>query len=793
MADRLGTVATTDPQRRRLGEVRRNEGTQPVYGPHQRIESINDQLDSNLQARLYEESVGYPNRAGEKLVRERARAAVMGCIEQTHNVLEFLRNKWLVLYRLYRGETLAQWTYGRMPLHSPEPFKIVETLHPRVMRALFGSEPWFKLYGLDDHDDPAARRQEALCRHQFREMDYIQRASRFVRNGLIYGTAVQKCFWKQEIRDVAYRSAVREPDPRMPGTQRLAVKKVERRELVFDGNMVEEVPIFDVFGPPTASSGQDAEWLADRSLWPFFRIREMGQQGHWLNLSELKDEPGDDGSSHDDEHKERKAYSYGIYDAHEAKVSPHVGHLQVIDWWGPLDIDGNGQEVPCNVVLIDPQRRKLPVRVTRNPYWHGQKPYQVWRWTDLTEELFGIGSIEMVARLSVEKDTKRMLSMSATQIAANPMLAVSDEANIADDQLVASPGRILRVPGDPRTSIMPVHVPQVSDAAVKAENLLTMDIRETAGTTSPLMGSQSPVGSSSDTATQHMSEVDQAQQRLTGPIGNFEREVLTPLLHQMTWNNQQFLSYPKTIHDVAPQSLRQQDRYTVGPEQILGRFLVVPLVGFKMSTKVTMTQQMMNLLDRAMVINQVYGPNTIKVPKLFGRTMELGFDFRDVEDFVAMPSEDSNLLTALEEHEFWYHGKVPPVRADDNQLRHMIAHMEEIQSERFAELERTNPSVAHRARAHAAEHGRRIAMLQEQQENALMLAQQAQLMQAAAGGGGGRGAAGPGQDPSSPSFRRSETADNASDSGPKESGTPESDGAATRSQAGSQAPKTGSQ
>ena len=112
----------------------------------------------------------------------------------------------------------------------------------------------------------------------------------------------------------------------------------------------------------------------------------------------------------------------------------------------------------------------------------------------------------------------------------------------------------------------------------------------------------------------------------------------------------------------------------------------------------------------------------------------------------------------------WYHGKIPRRRADDNDMRHYTAHLEEFSTPQFAEIERTSPGTAARARAHAAEHLQKIELLFMQQENLMMQFAQVGAQQQAQGGGQGGGggspiggAAGPGQEPGSPKVRTNET------------------------------------
>lgn len=751
-----------------MGKFKVREGTEPIRGPYTLTEDAFEE-DTKVaeKARLYEESVGYPNLARDQFVVEQAKEAVLSGLKDVFNVMEFLRNKWLILYRLYRGESLDTFTYGRNRLHSPEPFKIIETLHPKMLRTLFATDRWFKMYGEEEEHDNAAQQQERLCRDHLRKTRFKGKATRFIRDGLIYGTAIQKTYWRQELSEMTYRTAKRVPDPAWPGATMLELDKITRKELIFDGNDVQNVSIFDFLTSPNASSIEDAEWAADRSGWPDYKVKAMGQLGHWLNLEALKDFPGGRDTSFGDEFKERKSYSYGVFDPREASWAPHVPHYEVIDWWGPLVVkndDGDYTTKLCNVVMVEPKGLQLVVRVTECPFWHKQKPYQVWRPISLEDELYGIGSLEMIARLSMEKDMKRNLLMAATQLEANPMWLISDDANIAAGQLIIEPGHGIRVP-DIEKSIAPLHVPQVSDAALKAENVLTIDIRETSGATSPSMGGRDPFGDSK-TATQHMSEIDEANLRLVPMVESYEHEVEEPMLDQMTWNNQQFMSYSRVVRELGAVGLQYQDRYQIRPQDIIGRFLVLPLASHKLTTKMTNTQQLLNVLDRIPIINQMYGPQAVNAPRLLAKILEHGFDLRDVDEIISMP-DASNLLTPSQEHELWYHGNVPPRKRDDNDMRHIIGHLEELATDRFKKLAEHSPGTAARAKAHLAEHYYKLEQRQMKQEDMLMQfaqigAQMGLMNQGKNGAGGGQpspvgGAGGAGQGPDSPKVRNNET------------------------------------
>jgi len=771
-----------------MGTFTKEPKAAPQTGPYSLIEDpFKEGTDAAQKARLYEESVGFDNLADNPFVRDQARQAVTAGLKDVFNVMEFLRNKWLILYRLYRGETLDRFAYGRTRLHSPEPYKAVETFHPKIMRALFANDRWFKLYGQHQDNDENAKCQEILCRDQLRAARFMQKASNHIRDGLIYGTAIQKTYWLQKHGDMRYRTGKRVPRKNGMGSE-VKLTEVKKRELIFDGNTTENVSIFDFLTSPNASGMDDAEWAADRSSWPDWKVKRMGELGHWINLAQLREHPGTNDTSFGDEFKERKSYAYGVFDPREASWAPHIPHYEVIDWWGPLvisDKNGNYETKMCNVVMVEPESLQLVVRVTQNPFWHQQLPYQAWRPITLEDEFYGIGALEMIARLSLEKDMKRNLLMAASQLEANPMLLVADDANIPDGQLLAQPGLVLRVP-DPQKSVVPLAMPQVSDSALKAENIITGDIRETTGATSPSMGVGDPFNSDK-TATQHMSEVDESNMRLVPMIFNYEEGIIKPMLDQMTWNNQQFQSYAKVVREVGPMGMKFHDRYEIRPEDLIGRFLVQPLAGHRLTTKQTQVQQLVNILDRAPIINQMYGPNAVKMPQLLAMILEYGFDIRNVDEFITVPQDSAGLLTPSEEEELWFHGNVPPRKPDDNDMRHILSHMTAMGKERFSKLEEVSPGTAARARAHVAEHYRKVELLQLQQEKTMMEFAQMAAQTGMSGGGNGSpvaGAGGPGQEPGSPKVRNNETE--------RGEGSP-SGGNEAKSSAGRQAPNRGAE
>lgn len=288
------------------------------------------------------------------------------------------------------------------------------------------------------------------------------------------------------------------------------------------------------------------------------------------------------------------------------------------------------------------------------------------------------------------------------------------------------------------------------------------------------------IGSSeagAETATEITKKLDEGSQRIRGIVTNLEIDVVVPIIDQFAWNNQQFTSVPMVVRAVGHAGLKWATEMTIRPENITGKFRVVPLAGYRLNQHRVMTQQLVNLLDRAPIINQMQ-PGLIRLDELLSLVLREGFGIRSADRIINMDLERMGLPSAMDEEELWLHGEVPPVRPNENLLRHVQSHMAWLKGPKAKYLLEREPAIYAKVLAHVQDTMREVAKLQEQQESALMVAMQQQAVGGEQGGGGeagGRGFAEPGQDSESPKFR-----------GPAK-------GDEVRSEAGAGAPNAGAQ
>lgn len=746
-ADGSGGGTSLPQQRLTMGPLQKKKVK--VSGKHQIDETPESLRDTEQQAQWIADRMGFPNMASSSSVVERARHVIRSEIAATKTTLEYLRNKWLILYRLYRGESLSRFFYHRSNFHAPEPYKAVETLVPRVFSALFEQDPWFKLIGEKMSDDGAAKVQEALISHQIREIDLVRRWEPFIRGLCIYGTAPSYVHWRQESREVHYRRTRRMPNPRLPGASILELEEVNREEIVWDTNDWKPIDIYDYYAPPLSSDVDSAEWCGHRTLYSVDKAKAMFEHNLWSNYQEVQDLTGQDSMNFDDEFKQRRAYSIGVWTPTAELQANQVGHYEVYERWGLFDIDGNNTPVSCQIVAIQPRGRCVIVRVSKNPYWHGKKPYVTLRYTKIENEHFGMGVIEPISKLSLELDQMRQLQHAAQTLSSNPVLIIGDDANVPDEQLVLEPGLVLRA--GTSDGIKPLIIPDVSDASIKGSNGIKVDIRETTGAVTTMMGGTEQ---GSETATEVTGRLNESNVRVRGIVTNCEIDGVVPLIEMFAWNNQQFVSGPMAIRAVGRHGLKWPTEMVIRPENITGKFRVICLAGYRMNQHKVMTQQLVNLLDRAPVLNQMQ-PGLIRLDELLYRIMTEGFGFRDAAEIINMDVEKMGLPSALEEEQLWMHGEVPPMRHGENLIRHVQSHTQWLSGDKAKWIQERAPEIFAKILAHVQDTMQEIAKVQEQQEQAIAMALQQQAVGGEQGGNqaGGRGFGGPGQSPDSPNFR----------------------------------------
>jgi hypothetical protein len=494
------------------------------------------------------------------------------------NMLNFRRlfdQKRLSFYRQYIG-TRDQALFPdnvtkRSNTFVPYPFSNVETIVSRAMDAFFSFWPWFDVRGRGQNDDPAAEMMGLVLDQKLKQANFVKFFEDLVRNIAIYGHAAIKVGWDWDYDTV--QSA--EPEFALDELGQPVLNPVTGEPIVLRYNPIrvdvprarptfEAIDIYDLLVDP---DGAFVAHMIEKPIGQMLREAQMNpklyyaaglqdivsrvsKEKDWENIlirmAELWDNVngtctlitfGDDKDAiafKDARMSQRAGQSYSAY---RRKV---YGGAPIILWHG------------------------------ENPYMHKKAPILFTSYVKLPNEVYGLGSIEVITDLS--EGLNRMVNMVVDNwnLGINKRYAYDTQADIDHEALNAAnvPGGKVAVTGDPSKVLFPLpfFTPNQGDYAVL--DLYKGMIEMTSGISdfySKAVGG--PQGNS--TATGIQSVINESNFRFKMFIRNLELDVLQPLLYMCSSMIQQYVTDEQEVEITdAPPGI--QKFYRISPAQLLG-------------------------------------------------------------------------------------------------------------------------------------------------------------------------------------------------------------------------------
>lgn len=154
--------------------------------------------------------------------------------------------------RMYRNRVTPRRLRGQGNAYQiPDPFRVIETLHPHHVLGMFRNDRWFGV------EAPAAPGETypILCRslllHDWRKMDGYVKTMMAVKTGNIRGHAIGRLIWQTTIGERQIMDMRIERDSEgnlLPRRRRVTVPHVR-----FNGPQLENVDLFNVWKDPTGN------------------------------------------------------------------------------------------------------------------------------------------------------------------------------------------------------------------------------------------------------------------------------------------------------------------------------------------------------------------------------------------------------------------------------------------------------------------------------------------------------------------------------------------------------------
>jgi len=346
-------------------------------------------------------------------------------------------DKWIDYQRLYRSRIKDEANYPHMArLFIPYTFSSIETVIPRMVEAIFSSEPIVAVKPYERAYMDKAKIMEVLLNYQLKRMDYFNTFLILAKMCLTYGTCISKVDWRTEHREKRKPELVLDeagfPVYDSDGVTPKYTKK-KNKILFYDDPYIYPVDILKFFIDPKALSIQGAEYCILVTETTMDRLKDMESQGIYSRISEVEDVKG---TTTFDRGRER---------------------FDNVDKNNPSDNVGGNKEFKSNRVtlyeywekdrVITVAEEKVVIRDEENPYWHCQIPFVAGKICPVENEFYGIGIPEMTETLQNELNDVRNQRMDNVTIAMNKMFIATRGSDILkqfpDGVIPTEPGLII--------------------------------------------------------------------------------------------------------------------------------------------------------------------------------------------------------------------------------------------------------------------------------------------------------------------------------------------------------------
>lgn len=457
---------------------------------------------------------------------------------------------------------------GRSRLFLKEAMKGIDTLVANLIAALLPDPP-FRFAGRERQDEDTAARNEALVVWQFDRTGVSERLEELVETAAWSGFCIGKVSYRKIERTVKGLGEVESPvldddgNPIFDDTGNALVRtdteSVERDITDYSGPVLDTVDLFNAWFDPRVKDIQRGPGIAEEYDLTLEEIRALERQEVFRNVADLARLSSENVES-------RLEESTGV-----TEPSDFQDHsvYRITEFWGPFDWSDNGKRVECIIVIANDS---VVLRVDRNPYWHGKRPYVMARMKESGDAL-GIGFSEVVsADLYAANDLTNQRIDNVTLV-LNKMWKYK-RGSVYPHDLYTSPGHAIGW-RDNSTDIEPIFTPDVTTSSYKETEIARQDIREVIGATNPVQG----IPSTNKTATEIHRLAVAANRKFLRYVKRFERSLVKPVAEMFYQINQQTLD--KTI----PIRLGIGDIELIEPEQIRGDYDVLPLASTELMTE----------------------------------------------------------------------------------------------------------------------------------------------------------------------------------------------------------------
>lgn len=374
---------------------------------------------------------------------------------------------WWNLYNLYMCGNRTSQTPTRSKIYVPIAFQLIEIATPKLISFLSDNDTIFDVKPDDVKDQAIADNIKRLVSDQLDKNHFSDVYENFVKQLLLYGTSYFYVDYKVKWNWVWERVPVKTESVDEFGVNHTDVKYVDKKSY----KITERRPnliwldILDVFPQ------QDHARVEDQ--FPGICIRRFMDKKEFERMCEgpqpyFGNKEAALASGTSNKYQESRQFRKV---ARGETATMQSTDLELLEWWMKYDLDGDGIDEECQIILCN---RQVIVRAVPNPYYHQKRPLIKVCFCKVPGEWYGVGLIEPVISLINQLTTVRRQRLDNITLILNRMWKVKSTADIDPTKLVASPNGIILV--DDMGDIEPLTIPDVTASSYQDANQILTDI-----------------------------------------------------------------------------------------------------------------------------------------------------------------------------------------------------------------------------------------------------------------------------------------------------------------------------
>jgi hypothetical protein len=441
---------------------------------------------------------------------------------------------WWQIYILFMSGQVSAKTPTRTKIFIPICYQIIEASVPKLISFLSDNDSQFDVEPTDIKEQQIADNIKRLLKDQFKKADFNRKYEWFVKQLCMYGTSYFYVDWKvkyawvwENVPETTIQTD--ENGINIPTTKYKMTKNykiVERRpELTF-------LDALDVYPAQDYATVEEQPGIFIRRFMnkDEFAAQCQGDTPYFTNLAQVQ--ATGTSNRYQETRQWRKTARGEISTVQSSQI-------ELIEYWGPWDLDGSGNPCECQIVIAN---RTVVVRAVANPYYHQKRPVIKVCFTNVPGEWYGLGLIEPIISLQNELNTVRRQRLDNINLCINRMWKVLSTADVDIDKLTSAPGGVVLTDNMEAIELMaPADVTQsaFSDAEKIAQDMFNATIPQNlTGSIDDLKGTGS--GSVGFNALQ--ASISQALEKFATAAQNIQEDGVEKILDMFYQLDLQYLN-----------------------------------------------------------------------------------------------------------------------------------------------------------------------------------------------------------------------------------------------------------